>query len=388
MYTGKLVFSQLMGHLPWHTFRRCVNRYNGNHKVKSFFCSEQYRCMAFAQLTHRESLRDIEICLRAHAKRLQHMGISSGVSRSTLAVANKNRDWRIYADFAQGLIRKARSLYHDDDLGVDIENTVYALDSSTIDLCLTLFPWAHFRRTKSAVKLHTLLDLRGYIPAFIHISDGKLHDVNVLDQLAPEPGAFYVMDRAYLDFRRLHHLHQSLCFFVLRTKKNTKYRRVYSRPVDRSTGLICDQTIKLTGINATRDFPESLRRVKYRDKERDKTLTFITNNFSLPAMTIADLYRMRWHVELFFKWIKQHLRINSFYGESENAVKSQIWIAVSVYVLVAIIKKRLDLDASLYTILQTLSLTLFEKIPLNQLLTTGLDFSPDPGYRNQLKLFD
>ena len=388
MYTGKLVFSQVMDHLPWHTFRRCVNRYNGNHKVKSFFCSEQYRCMTFAQLTYRESLRDIETCLRAQAKRLPHMGILSGISRNTLANANKNRDWRIHADFAQSLIRKARDLYHDDDCGLDIENTVYALDSSTIDLCLNLFPWAHFRRTKSAVKLHTLLDLRGYIPAFIHISDGKLHDVNVLDLLVPQPGAFYVMDRAYLDFKRLHDLHQSLCFFVLRTKTNTKYRRIYSHEVDRSTGLVCDQTIKLTGVTGIRDFPEHLRRVKYRDKKRNKTLTFITNNFSLPAITIAELYRSRWHVELFFKWIKQHLRIKSFYGSSENAVKSQIWIAVSVYVLIAIIKKRLDLEAGLYTILQTLSLALFEKIPLNQLLKTGLDFSPDPAYRNQLKLFD
>ena len=388
MYTGKLVFSQVMDHLPWHTFRRCVNRYNSNHKVKSFFCSEQYRCMTFAQLTYRESLRDIETCLRAQAKRLPHMGILSGISRNTLANANKNRDWRIHADFAQSLIRKARDLYHDDDCGLDIENTVYALDSSTIDLCLNLFPWAHFRRTKSAVKLNTLLDLRSYIPAFIHISDGKLHDVNVLDLLVPEPGAFYVMDRAYLDFKRLHDLHQSLCFFVLRTKTNIRYRRIYSHKVDRSTGLICDQTIKLAGQNSVMDFPESLRRVKYRDKERNKTLTFITNNFSLPAITIAEPYRSRWHVELFFKWIKQHLRIKSFYGSSENAVKSQIWIAVSVHVLIAIIKKRLDLEAGLYTILQTLSLTLFEKIPLNQLLKTGLDFSPDPAYRNQLKLFD
>ncbi len=364
MYTGKLVFSQLMGHLPWHTFRRCVKRYNGNHKVQSFYCSEQFRCMAVAQFTHRDSLRDAVIALRAHRSKLQHMGINSSVALNTWANANKVRDWRIYADFAQALIGKARSLYQDDDLGVDIQNTVYALDSATIDLCLTLFPWAHFRRTKSAVKFHTLLDLRGYIPAFIHISDGKLHDVNVLDQLIPEPGAFYIMDRAYLDFSRLHDLHQCLCFFVIRTKKNTRYRRLYSRPVDRSTGLICDQTIRLTSTNSIRDFPESLRCVKYRDKERNKTLTFITNNFSLPAMTIADLYRSRWHVELFFKWIKQHLRIKSFYGTSENAVKTQIWIAVSVYVLVSIIKKRLNLEASLYTILQTLSLTLFEKIPL------------------------
>ena len=388
MYTGKLVFSQLMDHLPWTTFRRCVQRYNGDHKVKSFFCSEQYRCMSFAQLTHRESLRDIEIGLRAHNSKLYHIGIKSGISRSALAVANKNRDWRIYADFAQRLVRNARDLYHDDGGVLDIKSTVYALDSSTIDLCLTLFPWAHFRKTKSAVKLHTLLNLRGHIPTFIHISDGKLHDVNILDRIIPEPGAFYIMDRAYLDFARLYRLHQSMCFFVLRTKKNTKYRRVYSHEVDRSTGLIFDQTIKLAGKKSVGDFPELLRAVKYRDKERNKTLTFITNNFSLPAMTICELYRNRWHVELFFKWIKQHLRIKSFYGTSENAVKSQIWIAVSVYVLVAIIKKRLHLDASLYTILQTLSLTLFEKTPLNQLLTTGLDFSPDPVYRNQLKLFD
>ena len=388
MYTGKLIFSQIMDYIPWTTFDRCVKRYNGNHKVQSFYCSEQFRCMAIAQFTHRESLRATVIALRAHNSKLYHMGVKSEVALNTLANANKVRDWRIYADFAQGLIRQARYLYQDDDLGVDIENTVYALDSSTIDLCLTLFPWAHFRKTKSAVKLHTLLDLRGNIPAFIHISDGKLHDVNILDQLIPEPGAFYIMDRAYLDFSRLHDLHQSLCFFVLRTKKNTQYRRVYSHPVDRVTGLICDQTVKLTGVSGKRDFPEPLRRVKYRDKKRNKTLTFITNNFSLPPMAIANLYRSRWHVELFFKWIKQHLRIKRFYGESENAVKTQIWIAVSAYVLVAIIKKKLNLEANLYTILQTLSVALFEKIPLDQLLTTGLDMSLDSAYHNQLKLFD
>ena len=388
MYMGELVFSQLMDHLSWDTFHRYVQRYNGNHKVKSFFCAEQYRCMAFAQLTYRESLRDIETCLRAQELRLYHMGIKSSVSRNTLANANRVRSWRIYADFAQHLIRKARLLYRDDDNGLDIPDTAYALDSSTIDLCLNLFPWAHFRKTKSAVKLHTLLDLRGYIPAFIHISSGKLHDVNVLDLLAPEPGAFYIMDRAYLDFGRLHRLHQSLCFFVLRTKTNTRYRRTLSRKVNRSTGLICDQTIKLTGIKSIKDFPESLRLVKYRDKERDKTLTFITNNFSLPAMTIAELYRSRWHVELFFKWIKQHLRIKGFYGTSENAVKSQIWIAVSVYVLIAIIKKRLELEQSFHTILQILSLTLFEKIPLNQLLRTHTITLPDSVYHNQLILFD
>ncbi len=388
MYTGKLVFSQLMDHLPWDTFHRYVKRYNGNHKVKSFFCAEQYRCMAFAQLTYRESLRDVESCLRAQQARLYHIGIKSSVSRNTLANANKVRNWQIYADFAQHLIRKARLLYRNDDNGLDIPDTVYALDSSTIDLCLNLFPWAHFRRTKSAIKLHTLFELRSYIPAFIHISDGKLHDVNILDRIIHQPGAFYVMDRAYLDFTRLYRLHQSMCFFVLRTKKNTQYDRTDYRPVDRSTGLICDWTIKLSGPKSIKDFPEPLRVVKYRDKERNKTLTFITNNFSLPAITICELYRSRWHVELFFKWIKQHLRIKSFYGTSENAVKSQIWIAVSVYVLIAIIKKRFGLEQSFHTILQILSLTLFEKIPLNQLLTKGLDLSPDSMHHNQLKLFD
>lgn len=316
------------------------------------------------------------------------MGIKKTVSRSTLAVANRNRNWLIYADFAQHLIRKARLLYRDDDNGLDIPDTVYALDSSTIDLCLNLFPWAHFRRTKSAVKLHTLFDLRAHIPAFIHIPDGKLHDVNVLDQLVPEPGAFYVMDRAYLDFSRLHRLHQSMCFFVLRTKKNTQYRRTDSRKVDRSKELVCDWTIKLTGPKSLKDFPEPLRVVKYKDMERNKKLVFITNNFSLPAMTICELYRNRWHVELFFKWIKQHLRIKSFYGLSENAVKTQIWIAVSVYVLIAIVKKRPGLEESFHTILQILSLTLFEKIPLNRLLTIQHSTSPDSAYPNQLKLFD
>ncbi len=388
MYTGKLVFSQLMDHLPRDTFHRYVKRYNGNHKVKSFFCAEQYRCMAFAQLTYRESLRDVESCLRAQQARLYHIGIKGSVSRNTLANANKVRNWQIYADFAQHLIRKAHLLYRDDESGLDIPDTIYALDSSTIDLCLNLFPWANFRRTKSAVKLHTLLDLQTYIPAFIHISDGKLHDVNILDRIILEPGAFYIMDRAYLDFTRLYRLHQSRCFFVLRAKKNTRYRRIKSHKVDRSTGLIYDWTIKLSGPKSIKDFPEHLRAVKYRDKERNKKLIFITNNFSLPAITICELYRNRWHVELFFKWIKQHLRIKSFYGTSENAVKSQIWIAVSVYVLIAIIKKRLGLEQSFHTILQVLSLTLFEKIPLNQLLTKGLDLSPDPAYHNQLKLFD
>ena len=389
MYTGKLVFSQLMNYLPWHTFRRCVQGYNGDRKVKSFFCSEQYRCMAFAQLTHRESLRDIETCLRAQAKRLSHMGISSGVSRSALAVANQNRDWRIYADFAQRLIRNARDLYHDDGGVLNVKNTVYALDSSTVDLCLTLFPWAHFRKTKSAVKLHTLLDLCGLYPC-VHSHLRRQTPRRQCSGHAcprnPVPSISWIAPTltSVVCTVSISPCVSSSC----EQKPIPNTARTLSRKVDRSTGLICDQTIKLTGIKSIKDFPEPLRLVKYRDKERNKTLTFITNNFSLPAMTICELYRSRWHVELFFKWIKQHLRIKSFYGTSENAVKSQIWIAVSVYVLVAIIKKRLDLEASLYTILQTLSLTLFEKIPLNQLLTTGLDFSPDPVYRNQLKLFD
>ena len=338
MYTGSLVFSQVMEHLPMHTFRRCVQRYHGNHKIQSFSCLDQFRCMAFAQLTYRESLRDIEACLRAQKNKLYHMGIRGGVSRNTLANANKTRDWRIYADFAQSLIQIARKLYSGDDIGAELDNTVYALDATTIDLCLSVFPWAHFRTTKAAIKLHTLLDLRGSIPTFIHISDGKLHDVNVLDLLVPEAGAFYVMDRAYLDFRRLHDLQLGSAFFVTRAKSNFRWRRLYSRNVDKALGLKCDQTIRPTGFYAARDYPEKLRRIKYYDSKTGKTFVFLTNNFSLPAMTIADLYRCRWQVELFFKWIKQHLRIKSFFGTSENAVKTQIWIAVAVYVQVAIIK--------------------------------------------------
>ena len=388
MYSGKLVFTQLMDHLPWDTFGRCVKRYDGEYKVKSFRCSEQYRCMAFAQLTYRESLRDIETCLRAQPSKLYHMGLSSGVSRNTLANANHVRDWRIYADFAQRLIYTARGLHIEPSHDLDIESTVYALDSSTIDLCLSVFPWAHFRKTKSAIKLHTLLDLQGNIPAFIHISDGKLHDVKALDFLPPEAGAFYIMDRAYLDFFRLFELHQASAFFVLRAKSNTKFRRLYSRPVDRASGLICDQTIKVTGVKTARSYPHTLRRIKYRDKDRNKTLVFLTNNFTLPALTIADLYRCRWQVELFFKWIKQNLRIKTFFGTSENAVKSQIWIAVSVYVLIAIIKKRLVLEPSLYTILQILSVTVFEKTSLNQLLGSEPDSFLRPPPDNQLNLFD
>ena len=369
MYAGRLVYSQLIDHLPMHTFRRCVRRYRGNHKVKSFTCLDQYLCMAFAQLTYRESLRDIEACLRSQYNKLYHMGIRGKVSRNTLANANKIRDWRIYADFAQSLISIARQLYIDDDFGVELDQTVYALDSTTIDLSLSVFPWARFRQTKAAIKLHTLLDLRGNIPTFIHISDGKLHDVNVLDELIPEPASFYVMDRGYLDFARLYTISQCAAFFVIRAKSNFQFRRIYSHPIDKDTGLKCDQTIALTGPHTSKDYPEKLRRIKYYDAETNKTLVFLTNSFTLPALTIAQLYRCRWQVELFFKWIKQNLRIKSFYGTTDNAVKAQIWIAVSVYVLVAIIKKRLRLDMSLYTILQILSVNAFERTSLLQILT-------------------
>jgi len=370
-----------------HTFRRCVARYDGNRYKKSFSCLDQYLCMAFAQLTFRESLRDIEACLRAQKDKLYHMGFRGKVSRSTLADANESRDWRIYADLAQALIRIARPLYAEEDLGLELDNTVYALDASTIDLCLSVFPWALFRSTKSAVKLHTLLDLRGNIPTFIHISDGKLHDVNVLDILLPEPGAFYVMDRGYVDFTRLFTLHMAGSF-VIRAKSNTQYRRRYSHPVDKSGGVRCDQTIVLTGVKAAKGYPQSLRRIKYHDAQTSKTFNFLTNNFAIPAQTVADLYRYRWQVELFFKWIKQHLRIKSFFGTSENAVKSQIWIAISVYVLVAILKKRLDINADLYTILQILSLTLFEKTNLHQLLTGLESITEEAGAPMQLNLFD
>jgi hypothetical protein len=374
-----------------HTFRRCVQRYDGNHKIKSFSCLDQFLCMAFAQLTYRESLRDIEACLRAQREKLYHMGIRGGISRNTLANANKVRDWRIYADFAQALIKIARPLYAEEDLGLDLDNTVYALDASTIDLCLSVFPWALFRSTKSAVKLHTLLDLRGNIPTFIHISDGKLHDVNVLDILIPEPGAFYIMDRGYLDFGRLFSMDQAGAFFVVRAKRNTVYQRRYSHPVSsaaQASGVKCDQTIILTGVKAQDNYPQPLRRIKYYDSKTDKTFNFLTNNFTVPAQTVADLYRYRWQVELFFKWIKQHLRIKAFYGTSENAVKSQIWIAISVYVLVAIIKKQLKLETELYTILQILSLTLFEKTPLDQLLMMPDYKNEECAMDNQLNLFD
>jgi hypothetical protein len=387
MNTGKLVFAQLMTHLPLTTFRRCVARYGGEHKVKQFTCLDQFLCMAFAQLTYRESLRDIEACLRSQSAKLYHMGFRSTVARNTLSNANAVRDWRIYADFAQSLIGIARKLYINEPFGLDLSETVYALDATTIDLCLSVFPWAPFRTAKAAVKLHTLLDLRGNIPSFIHISDGKWHEVNVLDMLIPEPGAFYVMDRGYLDFERLHTLHQAGSFFVIRAKSNLKFERRYSRPVDRATGVICDQIGTLTGFYSTQHYPDTLRRIRIKDAE-GKTLVFLTNNTNLSAQTIAELYRCRWQIELFFKWVKQHLRIKSFFGTSENAVKSQIWIAVSVYVLVAIIKKRLNLGASLYEMLQILSLTMFERTPLDQLLARTALSQNDLNPTNQLILFD
>lgn len=388
MNSGQTVFAQLMDYLPKKQFATCVRRYRGERKVKTFSCRDQYLCMAFAQLTWRESLRDIETCLRAHQSKLYHMGFRSVVSRSTLADANTGRDWRIYADLAQALIRIARPLYRDEPFGIELDHTVYALDATTIDLCLSVFPWAAFRATKAAVKLHTLLDLRGNIPTFIYISDGKMHDVQVLDELLPEAGAFYVMDRAYIDFYRLHDLHQCQAFFVTRAKRNMAYRRRYSHAVDKTTGVRSDQTIVLTSENSLRGYPDTLRRIRYYDEEKQRSFVFLTNNFSLPAQTIAELYKCRWQVELFFKWIKQHLRIKAFFGTSENAVKTQVWIAVSVYVLIAIMKKRLNVDASLYSILQILSVTLFEKVPLNQVLSTtgtGETISNDA---NQLILFD
>ena len=386
MYAGKLVFSQVMDHLPLHTLRRCVARYRGHHKVKRFSCLDQYLCMAFAQLTYRDSLRDTVVCLRAQSAKLYHMGIRAKVARNTLANANSVRDWRIYADFAQTLIHTARRLYAEDDLGLDLDGTVYALDSTTIDLCLSVFPWAHYKRTKGAVKLHTLLDLRGPIPSVIHITDGKTHDVLVLDQLLPEPGAFYIMDRGYLDFARLYRMHCAAAFFVIRPRSNTKFRRLYSHPIDKTTGLRCDQTIVLDGVHSGQTYPDKLRRIKIHDAESGKTFVFLTNNFALPAETIAQLYRCRWQVELFFKWIKQHLRIKAFYGSSENAVRTQIWIAVSVYVLIAIIKKRLDIDIPLYTILQILSLTPFERTPLIQMLNDSAHKTDQPLYPNQWEL--
>lgn len=387
MYSGKLVFSQVIDHLPMHTFRRCVKRYQGNYKVKEFTCLDQFLCMAFAQLTYRESLRDIEACLRAQGGKLYHMGIRSQVARNTLANANKVRDWRIYADLAQSLIPVARKLYLDEDFGLELDQTVYALDATTIDLCLSLFPWAEFRQTKSAIKLHTLLDLRGSIPTFIYITEGKVHDVNILDELLPEAGAIYVMDRGYLDFFRLHDLTQASAFFVIRAKSNLACRRLYSAAVDRESGLLCDQTIVLTGPTSSKFYPEKLRRIKVRDLETGKIIVLLSNNFLLPAATVAQLYRCRWQIELFFKWIKQNLRIKAFYGTSENAVKTQIWIAVTTYLLVAIMKKRLQIEASLYTILQVLSVSSFERISINQLLAKPNCRLETDKIDNQLFLF-
>jgi hypothetical protein len=388
MYEGKLIFSQLMDFIPWRRFQTCVTRYRGDYKVKTYTCAEHFRVMAFAQLTYRHSLREIETCLRAVQPKLYHMGIRSTIGHSNLAHANNQRDWRIYADFAQVLIHKAKQLYLDEDLGLDIDATVYALDASTIDLCLSMFPWAKFRKTKGAVKLHTLMNLQGNIPEFIHISDGKLHDVNVLDHLLPVPGAYYVMDRGYLDFGRLHTLHQAKAYFVTRAKRNFAFTRRYSHEVDKSTGVQCDQTVVLETFYSFQGYPEPLRRIRYYDENLDKRLVFLTNDFDLPATTIAALYKSRWQIELFFKWIKQHLRIKVFYGTSQNAVKSQIWIAVSTYLLVAIIKKELCVDLSIYTILQILSLVQFEKTPIMRALSGSSYNTQEPTCHNQLRLFE
>jgi IS4 transposase len=368
MNTGKTIFSQVMEFLPLYEFRKCIDRYHGDYKVQSFSCMDQFLCMAFAQLTYRESLRDIESCLRFMQPKLYHMGFRSSISKSTLADANNQRSWHIYADFAQVLIHRARKLYLNEPFGVELKQTAYALDATTIDLCLSLFPWARFRKSKAAVKLHALLDLRGSIPSFIEITDGRIHEVNILDILIPEAGSFYIMDRGYLDFARLYTLHLASSFFIVRAKSNLQCRRLYSSPVDKSSGLRCDQTILLTGYQSAKDYPEKLRLIKFFDAEHDLRLTFLTNHFMLEALKIAQLYKCRWKIELFFKWIKQHLRIKAFFGTSENAVKTQIWIAISMYVLVAIIKKELKLKQSLYTILQILSVTIFEKTPIYQAL--------------------
>jgi len=388
MNLGKTLFAQIMEYVPWTSFTRIVARHGGDSGVRVLSCTEQFRAMAFAQLTYRESLRDIEICLQANQKKLYGMGFRSPVRRSTLADANEGRDWRIWEGLATVLIRRARKLYCNESFGIDLSNTVYALDATTIDLCLSLFPWAPFRSTKAAVKLHTLLDLRGNIPAFIHISDGKMGDVNVLDMLPIEAGSFYVMDRGYLDFSRLFVLHQAGAFFVTRAKRGMNAHRVYSMPTDRGTGIICDQRIALDGFYVSQNYPEQLRRIRFKDPESGKTLVFLTNNTVLPALTIAALYKSRWQVELFFKWIKQHLRIKRFIGNSENAVKTQIWCAVATYVLIAIIKKELQIDASLYTLLQICSVSVFEKTLLSQAFAGGEYTSEQTDFSNQLNLFD
>jgi len=388
MNSGKSIFAQLMDFLPAYEFRQCVERYQGNYKLKSFSCWDQFLCMAFAQLTYRESLRDIEACLRAQQTKLYHLGIRGQVSRNTLAHANSVRDWRIYADFAQVLITRARALYLDDHFGIELAQTVYALDATTIDLCLALFPWAEFRKHKGAVKLHTLLDLRGNIPTVVIITHGKVHEVNILDQLSFEAGAFYVLDRAYLDFARLYKLHLASAFFVTRARKRFDFQRLYSQPVDRATGVICDQIVTLVNPVPRKGYPEKLRRIRYLDVQSQKRLVFLTNNFSLPPLTIAQLYRSRWQVELFFKWIKQHLRIKKFYGTSINALKTQIWIAISVYVLVAIVKKELHLEGSLYRMLQICSVSIFEKTPILQALSVTEDQSTLDQLCKQLILFN
>lgn len=387
MNSGKTIFSQLMEFLPIYEFRQCVKRYRGNYKVKSFSCWDQFLCMAFAQLTYRESLRDIQACLRGNHLKLYHMGFRGKVSRNTLAHANQIRHWRIYADFAQILITQARNLYANEDFGVELKQTVYAFDATTIDLCLSLFPWAQFRQRKGAIKLHTLLDLRGSIPTLIFVTHGKVHEVNLLDELFVEPGAIYIFDRGYLDFARLYKIHQASAFFIIRAKSNFRFRRIYSQPVDKSKGVQADQIIELHGFYVHKDYPERLRRIRYYDAQKNKRLIFLTNHFTLPAFTTAELFRCRWRIELFFKWIKQHLRIKAFYGTSENAVKTQIWIAISVYVLVAIVKKQLKVDLSLYTMLQILSVTLFEKTPLLQLLSEIDHKQTENDFPNQLKLF-
>jgi hypothetical protein len=387
MNSGKTIFSQLMEFLPTYEFRQCVRRYRGNYKIKSFSCWDQFLCMAFAQLTYRESLRDIQACLRGNHQKLYHMGFRGKVSRNTLAHANQVRNWRIYADFAQILITQAGSLYANEDFGLELKQTVYAFDATTIDLCLSLFPWAQFRQRKGAIKLHTLLDLRGSIPTLIFVTHGKVHEVNLLDELFVEPGAIYIFDRGYLDFARLYKIHQASAFFIIRAKSNFRFRRIYSQPVDKSKGVQADQIIELHGFYVHKDYPERLRRIRYFDAEKNKRLIFLTNHFTLLAFTIAELFRCRWKIELFFKWIKQHLRIKAFYGTSENAVKTQIWIAISVYVLVAVVKKQLKVDLSLYTMLQILSVTLFEKTPLLQLLSQIDPKQTESDFPNQLKLF-
>ncbi|KPJ48381.1 transposase [candidate division TA06 bacterium DG_26] len=388
MHTGRMIFSQLMDFLPKQEFDKCIRKYQGNYRIRSFSCWDQFLCMAFAQITYRESLRDIESCLHSMQSKLYHMGIRGNVSRSTLADANEKRDWRIYADFALTLIDMARKLYQDDDFGLELDETVYALDSTTIDLCLSMFPWARFRKKKGAIKLHTLFDLRGNIPSFIWITHAKVHDVNILDELIAEPGSIYLMDRGYIDFSRLYTLNLSQATFVTRAKSNFTFRRLYSHPVDKSTGLKCDQTILLTGFYSSKDYPEKMRRVKFYDDDSNASLIFLTNNFKLPALTISQLYKCRWNVEIFFRWIKQNLRIKSFYGTSPNAVKTQIWIAIATYVLIAIVKKRLKIELSLYTFLQILSVTVFEKVNIYQMVSENQYKCRHDQTPNQLNLFD